>query len=188
MSCPANGQLPPQSRVRRGLAPCAALFLALLTASVCDAQGTTLNNTQQELLTLEAGAKPFINFQVTLVELQVMKSASPAWNAQLAAAKDKANTLLAQAQALQAKAHSLSGNLYVEPGVELDYKMMYRVSAWDLNVYYGDWVIILDRVIKSASTSPVGTWSTDLLGSHYEDAKIYRILGNQQFEIDRALH
>jgi hypothetical protein len=152
------------------------------------AQSTPLNDTQQKLLSLEAEAKPFLDFGATMAVLGALRLSSALPQSQLAPAQETASSLVPLAKKLQADALAVSGQLYLKPGVELDADMMYRTSAWELHVYFATWLLILDRVVRATATSPADTWKIDLLGSSYEQSRLYRILGNQQYELEHSTH
>lgn len=170
--------------------PARALLIVtlLFPTSVCLAQGTILNPAQSKLLDLEEEAKTFITFQADLAGLQIIRLTRALTQSELLPVQAKAKSLLPLATKLHSEALALSGQLYLEPGVELDVDTMYRSSAWDLHVYYVEWMLILNRVISASTTSPIDTWGTKELGSWFDDARTYRILANQQYEIDHLGH
>ena len=163
----------------------AAIALSAL-AFPANGQGAILNDFQRQLLALEEETKEFHSVVGDFLGIQAKRAVGGLRYAELAEIKGTAETLLLLARELQAEANDLRGGaLYTEPGVELDTETLYRISANELALYFGQWHLFLLKVVtRGEVASPFDFWSSPD-DEAYTRAQIYRQLANIQYRLDQ---
>lgn len=188
MTTDEKATTPNRFTVRRRLAWwLTGLTIALVTMFPSKAQDVPLNEAQQELLRLEAELAPFRYFQSDLRSIvRDRVRGNAVRQSDLQELKEDARSLLPVAHDLTMEAFDLRDEFSVCCTGELSADDMYFLSAEFLAEVYWEWGLFLERVIAARTTSPPETFILpDSIGEAQERVRIYRVLGNQQYRLDR---
>ena len=148
------------------------------------------NSIQPQLLALEAEKSQFMQFRIWLEDLSRKRERSSLQDGDIRPLKEAAAELNLLAMSLHGECLELSGQIDV-PAIddELTAVHMYQQSAFCLATCFMWCANVLERVARTTSSLSAEMWDFRYeiieIDRWAEQARIYRILANQQYRLDQ---
>ena len=148
------------------------------------------NSFQPQLLALEAERSPFMQFGTWLADIARKRGESSLCESELRSLKEAAAGLNLLAMSLHGECLELGGQIDA-PALDEEPSAvhLYQQAAFSLATCYMWCSNVLSKVAEVTSGGPADAWDfryeTIEIDRWAEQARIYRILGNQQYRLDR---